>query len=112
VLFATACLGERERPGPPQLSFTIDDTTVVSSRVDTVAGTVRAQDGDGIDSVWVTAGSLKWVDDGGFSQAISTRYRLIIPSGTQPGTQIPMSFRARDASGFAVQRDTYVVAVP
>ena len=109
---ATACLGERERPGPPQVSFTIDDTTVVSSRVDTIAGTVRAQDADGIDSLLITAGSQQWVDDGGFSQVISARYRLIIPSGTQPGTQIPMTFRARDAAGFEAQRDTYVVAVP
>jgi hypothetical protein len=85
---------------------------VVSSRTDTVAGTVRAQDADGIDSLWVTAASQAWGDDGGFSQVISTRYRLIIPSGTAPGTQIPMSLRARDAAGFEVQRDTYVVAVP
>jgi len=73
---------------------------------------VRTQDADGIDSVWVTAATHEWVYDGGFSQAISTRYRLIIPSGATPGTQIPMSFRARDAAGFEVQRDTYVVAVP
>ncbi len=111
-MFAAACLGERERPGPPQISFTIDDTTVVSSRADTIAGTVRAQDADGIDSLWITAGAQQWVDDGGFNQVLSIGYRLIIPSGTQPGTQIPMSFRARDAAGFAVQRDTYVVAVP
>lgn len=109
---ATACLGERERPGPPRVSFTIDDTTVVSSRVDTIAGTVRAQDADGIDSVWVTAGTLEWADDGGFSQVISTRYRLIIPAGTQPGTQIPLTLQARDAAGFEAQRDSYVVAVP
>jgi len=73
---------------------------------------VRAQDGDGIDSVWVRTESQAWVADGGFNQVITTRYRLIIPSGTQAGTKIPMSFRARDASGFAAQRDTYVVAVP
>lgn len=73
---------------------------------------MRAQDGDGIDSIWVTAGTQEWTDDGGFTQAISTRYRLIIPSGTPAGTQIPMSFRARDAAGFAAQKDTYVVAVP
>jgi len=73
---------------------------------------VLAQDADGIDSVWVVAGSLEWADDGGLRQAISTRYRLIIPSGTQPGTQIRVSLRARDAAGFEAQRDTYVVAVP
>jgi hypothetical protein len=111
-MLAAACLGDRERPGPPQLSFTIDDTTVVSSRADTIAGSVRAQDADGIDSLWVTAASQKRTEDGGFSQVISTRYRFIIDPGTPPATHIPMSFRARDASGFEVQRDTYVVAVP
>jgi hypothetical protein len=73
---------------------------------------VRAQDADGIDSLWVTAGAQQWVEDGGFNQVISTGYRLIIPSGTQPGAHIPMSFVARDAAGFEAQRDTYVVAVP
>ena len=73
---------------------------------------MRAQDADGIDSLRITAGSQQWVDDGGFSQVISARYRLIIPSGTQPGTQIPVTFRARDAAGFEAKRDTYVVAVP
>jgi hypothetical protein len=107
-----ACLGERERPGPPRLSFTIDDTTVVSSRTDTIAGSVRAEDADGIDSVWVTAASQEQREDGGFSQVMSTRYRLVIPAGTQPGAQIPLSFRARDAAGFEAQRDTYVVALP
>ena len=85
---------------------------MVTGRADTIAGTVQAQDADGIDSVWITAGSQQWVDDGGFRQVISTRYRLIIPSGSLSGTQIPMSFRARDAAGFEAQRDTYVVAVP
>jgi len=73
---------------------------------------VRAQDADGIDSLWITAGAQQWVDDGAFTQVISTSYRLIMPSGTQPGTQIPMSVRARDAAGFEAKKDTYVVAVP
>ena len=73
---------------------------------------MRAQDADGIDSLWITAGAQQWVDDGAFNQVISTSYRLIIPSGTQPGTQIPMSVRARDAAGFEARKDTYVVAVP
>ena len=73
---------------------------------------MRAQDADGIDSLWITAGAQQWVDDGAFTQVISTSYRLIMPSGTQPGTQIPMSVRARDAAGFEAKKDTYVVAVP
>jgi hypothetical protein len=107
-----ACLGERERPGPPQLAVTIDDTTVVSSRTDTVGGTVRAEDFDGIDSVWVTLGSEERVANGSFSRVFTWRYGFIVPAGQTPGTHIGISFRTRDAAGFEAQRDTYVVAIP
>lgn len=107
-----ACLGDRPRPGPPQLSFTIDDTTVASSRVDTVSGTLRASDSGGIDSVWVTVDSQQHAADGGFGQTFSTQYRFIIPAGQQPGMHIPISFRARDVAAFVTQRDTYVVVIP
>ena len=74
---------------------------------------VRAQDADGIDSIWVTTDSApSWQIDGGFNQGITTRYRVVIPSGRQPATQIPVHLRARDAAGFEAQRDTYVVVIP
>ncbi len=111
-MLAAACLGERDRPGPPQLTLTIDDTTVVSSRADTVTGIVTAQDADGIDSVWVTVGAEEHANDAGFSRTFSSRYRFILPSGQQSGTHIPMSFRARDVAAFETQKDTYVVVVP
>ena len=94
------------------MSFTIDDTTVVSSRPDTVSGSVRVVDADGIDSVWVTVGSERQVHDGGFAPGFTATYRFIVPSGQQAGTHIPMSFRARDVAAFVTQRDTYVVVVP
>ena len=108
----TACLGERERPGPPQVSLTINDTTVASSRADTVAGVVTAADADGIDSVWVSVGSEQHSADGGFNRTFSFSYRFVIASGQQSGTHIPMSVRARDVAAFQTQRDTYVVVVP
>jgi hypothetical protein len=84
----------------------------VASRPDTVGGTVRAEDFDGIDSVWVTLGSDERAVDGSFSRVLTWRYRFIVAAGQAPGTHIPLSFRTRDAAGFEAQRDTYVVAIP
>ena len=111
LLLATACLGERERPGPPSLTFTIDDPLVVSSRLDTVAGTVRVDDPDGVDSVWVTLETTLKGESGGFEQVFSSGYRFVV-QGFQPPEHIPLTFRARDVAGFVVQRDTYVVVIP
>jgi hypothetical protein len=93
------------------VSFTIDDPLVVSSRQDTVAGDIRVEDPDGIDSIWVTLESVERGDDGGFRQVFSSRYRFVV-QGFDPAAQIPLTFRARDISGFEVQRDTYVVVIP
>ena len=83
----------------------------MSSRQDTVAGNIRVDDPDGIDSVWITLESVEQADDGGFNQAFSSRYRFVV-QGFAPSTQIPLSFRARDIAGFEVLRDTYVVVIP
>lgn len=111
-MLAAACLGERERPGPPALSFTIDDPQVVSSTADTVAGNVRVEDPDGVDSVWVTLENVEAGFDGGFNRVATPRYRFVVGAGFTPGAQLALSFRARDIAGFEVQRDTYVVVVP
>lgn len=77
-----------------------------------MSGTVHATDADGIDSVWVTVDTQQRAVDGGFNQSVTSPYRFIIPAGQQPGTHIPMSFRARDVAAFVTQRDTYVVVIP
>ena len=105
-----ACLGERERPGPPDVTFSIDDPLVVSNRVDTVAGTVHVEDSDGIDSVWITLESVERGFDGGFNRVFESPYRFVVQGFQQQ--QVPLVFRARDISGFEVQRDTYVVVLP
>ncbi|HYU08337.1 MAG TPA: hypothetical protein VEK77_03020 [Gemmatimonadales bacterium] len=107
-----ACLGERERPGPPQLSFTIDQDSVSASQVDTVSGMIRAEDPDGIDSVWVTVDAEERGENGGFDRVFSARYRFLVAPGQQPGTRLMLLFRARDIAGFEVQRDSYVVVSP
>ena len=109
---AAACLSDRQRPGPPQLSFTIDDTTLSASKADTVSGSVRASDTEGLDSVWVSVDSIVKGDDAGLQRSFSSRYRFVVPAGRTRGSHIPLSFAARDISGFRVQRDTYVVVVP
>jgi hypothetical protein len=93
------------------LTFTIDDPLVVSSRQDTVAGTVRVDDSDGIDSVWVTLETIEKGENGGFEHVFSSRYRFVV-QGFSPSEHIPLTFRARDVAGFVVQRDTYVVVIP
>jgi hypothetical protein len=77
-----------------------------------VAGAVRVEDPDGIDSVWVVVDSVEKGDNGGFDRVFSSRYRFVITAGRTAGEHVPVAFRARDISGFEVQRDTYVVVVP
>lgn len=83
-----------------------------SAPPDTVAGNVRAEDEDGIDSVWVSVDSVIRGDDGFFEPVFSSTFRFIIATGKSPGTEIPVTFRARDLAGFEVSRDTHVVVVP
>lgn len=95
------------------MTFTLDRTTVRSQTPpDTLAGTVRAEDADGLDSVWVSVDSAVAGEDGGFDQVFSSRFRFLIGAGKSQGTQIPIQFRARDIAGFQVVQDTYVVVVP
>jgi len=94
------------------LSFTIDQDSVSASQVDTVSGTVRAEDPDGIDSVWVTVDSEERGENGGFDRVFSARYRFLVPPGQQPGIRLILQFRARDIAGFEAQRDSYVVVSP
>ena len=108
-----ACLAERDRPGPPLLIFTIDDSTSISaSHTDTIAGTVGASDPDGLDSVWVILDSVENGEDGGFDRTFSSRWRFIVTAGRNEGAIVPLTFRARDIAGFEAQRDTYVVVGP
>jgi hypothetical protein len=108
-----ACLEDRPRPGPPHLTFTLDRTTVRSTTPpDTLTGTVRAEDSDGIDSVWVTVETAVAREDGRLEPTFTTRFRFLIGAGITPGTVLPVQFRARDIAGFQVIRDTQVVVVP
>lgn len=95
--------------------FTLDKTQVFSNNPptppDTLSGTVRAEDTDGLDSVWVMVDSAVAGEDGGFDRVFSAPFRFLIGPGKTPGTVLPVQIRARDIAGFQVARDTYVVVV-
>jgi hypothetical protein len=95
------------------VTFTLARTTVRSATPpDTLAGTVRAEDPDGLDSVWVKVDAEEAGADGGFERVFAAPYRFVIAAGKSPGTHVPVQFRARDISGFVVVQDTFVVVVP
>ena len=79
---------------------------------DTIAGTVRADDPDGLDSVWVSVDLVLAGEDGGLRRTFSAPFRFTVGSGKPPTTRIPITIRARDIAGFEASRDTFVTVVP
>jgi hypothetical protein len=73
---------------------------------------VRADDPDGIDSVWVALDSVEKGEDGVFDRVFSSRWRFVVTAGQPQSATLPLTFRARDVAGFVAQRDTYVVVGP
>jgi len=100
-------LGDRPRPAPPVLEITLDKDSVRSP--DTLTGIVRAEDLDGIDSVWITVDTLRVGDDGFFEQTYQSRFRLPIRTGYVLGDRILVRLQARDVMGFTGVRDTVVI---
>ena len=105
----TACFEERARPAPPVLRITLSQTEVTSP--DTLTGTVRAEDGDGIDSVWVTVDMERAGEDGFFETVLIAPFRFLIPPGLPPSTVLPVRVEARDIAGFSTTLDTIVRVV-
>jgi hypothetical protein len=111
VVSATACLSERERPSPPLVSVTLSDNSVTSP--DTLRGTVRAEDPDGIDSLWVTLDTQQRAGtDGFFQRTVLVPFRLDVPPGLSPGTILDIRLEARDIVGFRSILDTLVTVIP
>ena len=105
-----ACIEERPRPGPPVLGIVFDRTSVSSP--DTVSGRVRAEDVDGLDSVWLTVDSSRSGQDGYLDRVFSSRFLHNLPGGIPPGTRVPVRLEARGLSGFISILDTSVRVVP
>lgn len=105
-----ACLSERPRPSPPVLSVTLDQAELTSP--DTLTGSVRAEDRDGIDSIWVTLETDRTGQDGFFEAVVVARFRFFIPAGMTRTTALAVRLEARDVTGFRTTLDTVVVVVP
>ena len=106
-----ACLSERARPSPPLVTVTLSDNTVTSP--DTLRGTLTAEDGDGLDSVWVTVGSQPRTGlDGSFRRTLMVPFRFDVPAGLAPGTVLDIRLEARDIVGFRSILDTLVTVIP
>lgn len=92
------------------LSVVLNQIEVTSP--DTLTGTVRAEDRDGIDSVWVTLAEERAGEDGFFEPLVVANFRFVIPSGLPPTTVLPVRLEARDIAGFRTVLDTLVTVVP
>jgi len=116
LCLAAGCLTERPRPAPPTLALSLNKTTVKSRSTpapDTLVVTVRAEDDDGIDSVWVQlAGEPPVGADGLLDPVLEGPFRMVVPAGLGPGTILPVTVQARDVVGFRSQRDTSVTVGP
>jgi hypothetical protein len=103
-----ACQTDRDRPGPPSLSLTINQDSVHSP--DTLTGTLRADDLDGIDSIWISVDSAAPLSaDGLLEPTFIATYRAGIRSGHVLGDRVSIRFTARDLTGYVGGLDTFVI---
>src|SRR5207245_1198146 len=86
---AASCLTERPRPAPPRIALSLNKTTVKSRSTpapDTLVVNVRAEDEDGIDSVWVQLAQEPPVGaDGLLDPVLEGPFRLTVPPGFGTG---------------------------
>ncbi|HEY7684823.1 MAG TPA: hypothetical protein VH833_01830 [Gemmatimonadales bacterium] len=110
-LFATGALGcqtDRDRPGPPRLSITLDQDSVLSP--DTLTGLVRADDPDGIDSIWLSVDSAPPLGaDGALDPTFLATFRAGIRNGHVLGDRVVVQLSGRDLGGYTGVLDTFVV---
>ncbi len=103
-----ACQADRERPGPPRLVITLGQDTVRSP--DTLAGSLRADAPDGIDSVWLSVDSASTLDaDGLLEPTFLASFRAPIRAGHASSDHVSVRVSARDVSGYVGRLDTFVV---
>ena len=103
-----ACQADRERPGPPRLVITFNQDSVRSP--DTLTGSLRADDPDGIDSVWLSVDSApSWSADGLLKPTFLASFRAAVHNGHVLGDHVAVRFTARDLSGYLGGLDTFAV---
>lgn len=105
---ALGCGEDRPRPGPPILSIQFQRDSLKSP--DTLRGTIRAVDNQGIDSLWMqVAGQPEVGVDGGLQLTFEAPFLFLIDSGLSPGAKVAVALRARDIAGYTDVLDTFVV---
>ena len=105
---ALACQTNRDRPGPPRLSITLNEDSVGSP--DTLTGSLRADDLDGIDSIWLTVDSAPpLAGDGLLEATFIATFRAGIRGGHVLGDHVTIRLTARDLSGYVGGLDTFVI---
>lgn len=109
VAACAACFEERPRPAPPVLTLTLDATSVCTP--DTLTGRARAQDPDGIDSLWIAMGSQEWGMDGRLQRVFEQSISLAVPPGLEADTALAVALRARDLAGMSdtLRREVRVI---
>jgi len=107
LLAAGAGCDDRPRPAPPQLAIHFDRDSV--NTPDTLTGTIRADDPDGLDSIWLSVDSATDGRDGGFQPTFQAIFAFPIKSSHSLGEHVPVVLRARDITGFTSLLDTFVV---
>lgn len=107
VLWASGCLTERPRPGPPALQIELDRTAVLSP--DTVTGHIQVSDPDGLDSIWLTVDASQAAADVFLQTSYGASFGLAVRSGFGAGQRIPVRLEARDLLNFRSTLDTFVV---
>jgi hypothetical protein len=77
---------------------------------DTLRGTIKATDNEGIDSLWMQVGVQPEVGvDGGLQFTFEAPFLFFIDSGLSPGARVAVRVRGRDIAGYAGALDTFVV---
>jgi len=90
------------------LAIVFDSTTIHGGPHDSVTGSVRATDPDGLDSLWLRVDTTRVGVDGLFETVFERPFRFGVRAGLNPTTQIPVVLEARDVVGFRSQLDTFV----
>ena len=108
ALTTVTCQTDRDRPGPPRLSMTLNQDSVSSP--DTLTGSLRADDLDGIDSIWLTVDSgAPIAADGLLEPTFIATFRAGVRGGHVLGDRVNVSFTARDITGYVGGLDTFVI---
>lgn len=81
------------------LTLTLDADTVFSP--DSVTGRVRAEDPDGIDSIWLTFEGETFAADGLLREVLDRAFVLAVDPGLSPGLRLAISLRGRDLAGYS-----------